>query len=104
MNKMSVPKFIQKGVQEIAFSEIPMLIADIAKEAEKDVREQLNSQLAFAIRNYATPKVTGEITQGKLRQRGITIQQDLVMDEYWAEQRGKVLGKKIKVEYTFKTV
>jgi curli biogenesis system outer membrane secretion channel CsgG len=53
-----------------------------------------------ALRENAEPKVTGEITKGKIRWRGIRIvqQNDFLKSVKWLEQRGKQISPKITFE------
>lgn len=53
-----------------------------------------------ALRENAEPKITGEITKGKIRWRGIRIaqQNDFLKSVKWLEQRGKQISPKIMIE------
>jgi serine protease inhibitor len=53
-----------------------------------------------ALRENAEPKVTGEITKGKIRWRGIRIvqQNEFLKSVKWLEQRGKQISQKITFE------
>jgi serine protease inhibitor len=53
-----------------------------------------------ALRENAEPKITGEITKGKIRWRGIRIaqQNDFLKSVKWLEQRGKQISPKITFE------
>lgn len=53
-----------------------------------------------ALRENAQPKVTGEITKGKIRWRGIRIvqQDEFLKSVKWLEQRGKQISPKITFE------
>ena len=53
-----------------------------------------------ALRENAEPKVTGEITKGKISWRGIKIvqQNEFLQSVKWLEQRGKQISPKITFE------
>jgi curli biogenesis system outer membrane secretion channel CsgG len=56
-----------------------------------------------ALRENAEPKVTGEITKGKIRWRGIRIvqQNELLKSIKWIEQRGKKISPNITFEANY---
>jgi hypothetical protein len=74
------------------------IISDIVRKQDKELEK--------IVREYATPKISGEITKGKLRWRGLRLIQKtgIAKDSYWIEQRGKIIGYKIITEYKFNTL
>ena len=58
----------------------------------------INKAIAAIVREKATPPIKGDITIGKLRWRGISLEQCTGMvldrlDAIYVRQRGKILGK-----------
>ena len=99
---METPKFelihIEGAMKE--------LMESYQQTALNAVQESINKQfraLEQSIYEFATPKIKGTITAGKLRWRGIRIETKQsyidMSSETWISQRGKRIGPVIKNTY-----
>ena len=68
------------------------IIQEIIKKEDDFFMEQLK---------YATPKIKGILTKGKLKWRGIKLIEinEIDLTTKWVEQRGKQLGEKLHISY-----
>lgn len=74
--------------------------ADVISRFLSEQMKKENEIFEKALRENAKPKITGEITKGKIRWRGIRIVQknDFLKSVKWLEQRGKQISPKITFE------
>lgn len=69
---------------------VEIIISDAMAKREKAIEE--------IIRQYAEPKIKGEITPGKLRWRGIALASKTGSSDLWVIQRGKQIGPLVRLE------
>lgn len=103
-NKLTVHKMEQVKIDE----QLLNIYSSAHNNANADVIsrffvEQMKKEEKIfekALRENAKPKITGEITKGKIRWRGIRIvqQNDFLKSVKWLEQRGKQISPKITFE------
>jgi hypothetical protein len=87
-------ELVKRKLPDIVFPEtenINKLMADIIAKRLTAIESELMKQLQFA-----QPPIKGEITKGKIKWRGIKAVDCFETGEKWLEQRGKILGVKIK--------
>lgn len=84
--------------------ELQELVEAIYDEADREIQEQ-NEKIELWVKmilyTYATPRITGKITKGKLKWRGIKMNRIYSSFgesciTYEITQRGKLLGKLIQ--------
>ena len=64
--------------------------------------ERINNFIETQVREYAVPPIKVEITEGKLRWRGINLQKIMLpnmCEETFIMQRGKQIGKSLKTDF-----
>jgi len=65
--------------------------------------EKIHNFLEKQIREHAVPPIKGEITEGKLKWRGITLQKIILpnmCEETFIIQRGKQIGGSLKADFS----
>ncbi|RTL47242.1 MAG: hypothetical protein EKK39_14835 [Sphingobacteriales bacterium] len=74
--------------------------ADVISRFLSEQMKKENEIFEKSLRENAVPKITGEITKGKIRWRGIKFVQhnDFLKSAKWLEQRGKQISPKITFE------
>jgi len=79
-------------------------IQNLANSFFLEISKREDEIFERAVRENAIPKITGEITKGKIRWRGIRMvqQNDLLSSVKWVEQRGKQISPKIVCDYKIK--
>lgn len=70
----------------------------VSKLIDEQTR-QINILLEKAVREHAVPKITGEITKGKIRWRGIRMIRQ--QEKLWIEQRGIIISPVITIAYKY---
>ena len=73
-------------------------IQELQTQIIKEMMEGLNKTLETIVRVYSVPPIKGEITEGKLKWRGLRLcssPMTLADNMYWIEQRGKQIGYKV---------
>ena len=84
--------------------ELQELVEAIYDEVDREIQEQnekIEEWVKMILYTYATPRITGKITKGKLKWRGIKMTQIYSSFgerciTYEITQRGKLLGKLIQ--------
>ena len=76
---------------------LEVMIDDLAKRHQEALSKRQGLELEQILRRNAKPPITGEITKGKIRWRGIRLCQrhNMTGFEMWVEQRGKMIGPKM---------
>ena len=76
-------------------------IHDIITQTAKEYSQKANDIFEKAVRNNATPPIRGEITKGKLRNRGIKliIHPTDIGCQKWLEQRGKIISPRLNFNF-----
>ena len=73
------------------------MMKEIIEQQLKEVQKIQRDIYEKALRNNATPPITGEITSGKIKWRGIrkVTRKNIDSFEEWLEQRGVRISEKI---------
>lgn len=76
---------------------LEVMIDDLTKSYANSLVKRQNLELEQILRRNVKPPITGEITKGKIRWRGIRLCQRHNMRgfEMWVEQRGEMIGPKM---------
>jgi hypothetical protein len=92
LNRITTDEFLTSS-RNIGNTDVISLFLVEQMKKENEIFEK-------ALRENAEPKVTGEITKGKIRWRGIRIiqQNEFLKSVKWLEQRGKQISPKITFE------
>lgn len=59
--------------------------------------KKVEKEIEHALRNNAVPPVKGEITQGKIKWRGIELIVEQLTQDTWVEQRGVQISNKVRL-------
>lgn len=83
--------------KDIYSSNIDSILIELQNRIIKDVTKDINDKLEFIVLHFSKPKIKGEITKGKIKWRGLKFCTRIngLSNEYWIEQRGKLIGQKI---------
>lgn len=79
-------------------------IQEIQSHIMKEVLKKEDTYLTNFLYEFATPKIKGEITKGKLKWRGIKLVylHDGLKTFKWIEQRGVQISPKITFDFNLK--
>jgi hypothetical protein len=95
---MKVEKFTKHNKwKDFDFSEVESLQDKIIKEFQK----KHEIWIEYTIRKFAYPKIRGEITDKKLKRRGIKLKQwnGFVNITYWITQNEKQIGESFTTNF-----
>jgi len=65
---------------------------NIVQDTINSMVKDINDKMEFCVRNFALPPISGQLTKGKLRWRGIRL---IIADngnKRWIEQRGQKIS------------
>ena len=83
---------MKTAMQELEQNLTSKLISKLAQKEDEFLMNQLK---------FASPKIKGKITKGKLQWRGIKLVEinDFNGTTKWIEQRGNQIGERLRLEY-----
>lgn len=81
----------------LEYDEVSQEIAKTLSAAIKTALEKREEIFQTALKTNAQPPITGEITKGKLKWRGIKIIECRESNQIWLEQRGKIISPKMYI-------